>query len=205
MNELERRLQDGFDVDARGAAERAVRRADAAGVVDVAYTRYDSPPGPLLLAATRTGLVAVAYLEDDETGVLDDLAARLSPRIVELPGRLDVARRQLDEYFSARRTGFDIPLDWTLTHGFSERVLRATARIPYGRVSTYRDVAADAGSPRAVRAAGRALASNRMPIVVPCHRVVRTGGALGGYTGGVGVKQFLLELEGARSPDGGAR
>jgi methylated-DNA-[protein]-cysteine S-methyltransferase len=132
----------------------------------------------------------------DEGRVLDDLAARLSPRVLESPARLDAARRELDEYFDGKRQAFDLPLDWSLTRGFSGRVLRATARIGFGEISTYAEVASRAGSPRAVRAAGNALGSNPMPVVVPCHRVLRTGGALGGYTGGLERKQFLLGLEG---------
>jgi methylated-DNA-[protein]-cysteine S-methyltransferase len=118
--------------------------------------------------------------------------------VVEAPAALDEVRRELDEYFDGKRTSFDIPIDWRLHDGFGRRVLRATARIPFGRVLTYGEVAAKAGSPRGHRAAGNALGSNRMPIVVPCHRVVRSGGSIGGYTGGVERKEFLLELEGVR-------
>jgi methylated-DNA-[protein]-cysteine S-methyltransferase len=126
--------------------------------------------------------------------VLDRLAARVSPRIVE--GRLDRERRELEEYFESKRSGFDIPVDLTLAVGFGRKVLRATARIPYGKVSTYREIAGRAGSPRGSRAAGNALGANPIPIVVPCHRVVATGGGLGGYTGGIDRKEFLLRLEG---------
>ena len=129
--------------------------------------------------------------------MLDDLAHRLSPRVLEAPTRLDDVRRQLDEYFAGRRRHFDLTLDWSLTTGFRRRVLRTTARIPYGEVSTYGRVAARAGNGRAARAAGSALGSNPIPIVVPCHRVVRTGGNLGGYGGGLDVKEWLLRLEGA--------
>jgi methylated-DNA-[protein]-cysteine S-methyltransferase len=132
-----------------------------------------------------------------EADVLDDLARRVSPRVVRAPRRLDDARRELDDYFAGRRLGFDLPIDWSLTRGFAGEVLRQTARIPFGGTSTYAEVAARAGSPRAVRAAGNALGANPIPVVVPCHRVLRTGGALGGYTGGVERKQFLLRLEGA--------
>jgi methylated-DNA-[protein]-cysteine S-methyltransferase len=117
--------------------------------------------------------------------------------VLEAPSRLDAVRRELDEYFSGRRLEFDLPIDWSLTAGFTQRVLRATARIPYGSVSTYREMASAAGNARAVRAAGNALGANPIPIVVPCHRILRTGGALGGYGGGLPRKEFLLRLEGA--------
>jgi methylated-DNA-[protein]-cysteine S-methyltransferase len=172
-------------------------RADAEGLVDVAYASVDSPLGPLLAAATPAGLVALSYEQfRSRDEVLEHLAAELSPRLLEAPGRLDEARRELDEYFQGRREHFDLPIDWSLTHGFTRRVLEQTARIGYGELSTYKDVATGAGSAGAVRAAGNALGSNPMPIVVPCHRVVRTGGKLGGYTGGVERKEFLLRLEG---------
>jgi methylated-DNA-[protein]-cysteine S-methyltransferase len=172
-------------------------RAEAEGLADVAYTSVDSPLGPLVLAATRTGLVRVSYTDYRETDeVLEDLAARISPRILEAPARLDPVRRELEQYFEGRRTEFDVPIDWSQLAGFTRRVLRATARIGFGDTSTYAGVASRAGSPRAVRAAGNALGSNPIPVVVPCHRVLRTGGALGGYTGGVDRKEFLLRLEG---------
>jgi methylated-DNA-[protein]-cysteine S-methyltransferase len=174
-----------------------LERAEREGLVDVAYTSVDSPLGPLTVAATPTGLVRVAYTSyRPEEEVLEDLARRISPRVLEAPARLDRVRRELDEYFEGRRTDFDLPIDWSLTKGFTRRVLNATAHIPYGELGTYASVAGAAGSPRAVRAAGNALGANPMPVVVPCHRVVRTGGALGGYTGGVERKEFLLRLEG---------
>jgi methylated-DNA-[protein]-cysteine S-methyltransferase len=139
--------------------------------------------------------VRLSYGAEDE--VLDDLAARLSPRVLEAPARLDRVRRELDEYFEGERRRFDLPIDWSLTRGFAGEVLRQTARIGFGKTSTYAELAGRAGSPRAVRAAGNALGANPIPVVVPCHRVLRTGGALGGYTGGVERKQFLLRLEGA--------
>jgi methylated-DNA-[protein]-cysteine S-methyltransferase len=184
---------------ARLAAERAAATAQAAGLVDVSYAIEPSPLGDLVLAVTPRGLIRVAYGADERAGaVLEELARRISPRLLEAPAALDEVRRELDEYFTGRRTTFDVPIDWRLHDGFGRRVLRATARIPYGRVLSYAEVAAKAGSPRASRAAGNALGSNRMPIVVPCHRVVRSGGALGGYTGGIERKEFLLSLEGAR-------
>jgi methylated-DNA-[protein]-cysteine S-methyltransferase len=185
--------------DAARAAERAVAQARALGLTDVSYAFEPSPVGDLLVAVTPRGLIRLAYNANENADrVLDELARRVSPRVVEAPAALDVVRRELDEYFDGKRTGFDIPIDWRLHDGFARRVLRATARIPFGRVLTYGDVAAKAGSPRAYRAAGNALGSNRMPIVVPCHRVVASGGKLGGYTGGIERKEYLLGLEGVR-------
>jgi methylated-DNA-[protein]-cysteine S-methyltransferase len=165
----------------------------AAGLLDVAYSTLDSPLGRLLLAATPAGLVRVAYVDDDFDGVLESLAARISPRVVLAP--LDDERRELDEYLSGKRRRFEISLDWQLVRGFGRRVLEATARIPYGAVSSYKQVATEAGSPRASRAAGNALGANPLPIVVPCHRILHSGGGLGGYTGGIERKRLLLDLE----------
>ena len=184
--------------DVAGALRRAAARAEAEGLVDVGYARVDSPLGRLVLAASPQGLLQIAY-EDFNGGldaVLEHLALRVSPRILEAPGRLDDVRRELDEFFAGRREGFDVPLDWSLTSGFTQRVLQATAAIPFGAVSTYQSVAEQAGSPKATRAAGNALGSNPIPIVVPCHRVLRSGGGLGGYTGGLDKKEKLLALEG---------
>jgi methylated-DNA-[protein]-cysteine S-methyltransferase len=180
---------------ATAAARRAAERAGADWQADVAYALEPSPLGDLLVAVTPRGLVTVGYEDGGLERLLDRLADRISPRVVEAPARLDLVRRELDEYFAGTRRAFDTPVDWRLTQGFTRRVLRATARIPYGGASTYRDVATRAGSGRAVRAAGNALGANPIPIVVPCHRVVRTGGALGGYGGGAERKRFLLELE----------
>jgi methylated-DNA-[protein]-cysteine S-methyltransferase len=172
-------------------------RAAAEELLDVAYAMVDSPLGPLVVAATPRGLVRVAYTESQaDARVLEELARKVSPRVLEAPARLDGIRRELDEYFAGRRTDFDLPIDWALTHGFTSRVLQATARIAFGATSTYAEVATHAGSPRAVRAAGNALGANPIPVVVPCHRVLRTGGAIGGYTGGVERKEYLLRLEG---------
>ncbi len=173
--------------------------AAQAGLLDVAYATLDSPVGRLLLACTPRGLVRLAYLDsDDEAPVLQELAARVSPRVLRAPAKLDESRRELDEYFAGRRTAFALPIDFSLSRGFGRRVLRATAQIPYGSVATYGQVAARAGSPRAYRAAGTALGHNPIPIVVPCHRVLHAGGGLGGYTGGLERKRYLLGVEGSR-------
>jgi methylated-DNA-[protein]-cysteine S-methyltransferase len=172
--------------------------AATAGMLDVAYATLDSPVGTLLLASTGRGLVRIAYLDGgDEELVLAELAARISPRVLAAPRKLDGARRELEEYFGGRRRRFDLGLDWRLTQGFGRRVLKATARIPYGALSTYKGVAAEAGSPRGSRAAGNALGSNPLPIIVPCHRVLHSNGGLGGYTGGIERKRLLLGVEGA--------
>ena len=148
------------------------------------------------MANTKRGLVRIAYLDNEPPGdVLQQIAARLSPRVLEAPGRVDEIRRQLDSYFEGRLTRFELPIDWSLVGPFGRRVLHRTARIPYGDVSTYGQVARDIGTPRAARATGNALGANPMPIVVPCHRVLRSGGALGGYGGGVERKKQLLALE----------
>lgn len=205
MNSIEKALRSGLNAsdlsgDARRAAERAAAAAREAGLADVSYAVEPSPLGSLVVATTPRGLIRLAYGADERLDdVLEELAARVSPRVLEAPAALDEVRRELDDYFAGKRHHFDLPIDWRLHDGFGRRVLKATARIPYGRVLTYSEVAAKAGSPRGSRAAGNALGSNRMPIVVPCHRVVRTGGALGGYTGGVEKKEFLLELEGSLS------
>jgi methylated-DNA-[protein]-cysteine S-methyltransferase len=171
-------------------------RASAEGLLDVAYATTDSPFGPLLLAATPQGLVRVNLPNYDPEETLEELAARISPRVLEAPARLDDARRQLDLYFEGKLTAFDLPLDWQLSRDFRRNALRAIARIPYGQTRSYMQIAASAGNERAVRAAGTACGSNPIPIVVPCHRVLRSGGALGGYGGGLPMKEALLELEG---------
>lgn len=194
-------LEQALRVAAGDGAETALPELDVAaseaGLIDVAYATLDSPVGTLLLARTPRGLVRVAYLdrEEHEDVVLEQLAARVSPRILAAPRRLDDVRRELDEYFEGERRHFDLTLDWQLTHGFGRRVLQATARIPFGSVSTYKQVATQAGSPRASRAAGNALGANPIPIIVPCHRVLHTTGGLGGYTGGLERKRLLLATE----------
>ena len=187
---------EGGDEDAVEAARAVGRRAEREGLVDVAYAVVESPVGTLLAAGTAGGLIRLAYADGGIEPILVSLSARVSPRILEVPVRLDPIRRQLDEYFERRRRHFDMPIDWTLVRGFGRRVLEATAAIPYGSVATYREVAEEAGSPRAVRATGNALGANPLPIVIPCHRVLRTGGGLGGYGGGLARKQSLLDLEG---------
>jgi methylated-DNA-[protein]-cysteine S-methyltransferase len=171
--------------------------AAAAGLLDIAYATLDSPAGRLLLATTPRGLVRLAYLDGDEQedAVLEQLARRVSPRILAAPGRLDEPRRELEQYFESARNRFEVPIDWQLTRGFGRRVLEATARIPFGSVSTYKQVATEAGSPRGSRAAGNALGANPLPIVVPCHRVLHSTGGLGGYTGGLDRKRLLLAIE----------
>lgn len=171
---------------------------ERAGLLDLAYTVDDSPVGRLLLAATAEGLVCVSYLraEGDLDAVLQTLAERLSPRVLHAPARLDTPRRELAEFFSGQRRRFDTRLDLSLVRpGFTRRVLEQTAQIPFGQTATYREIAGRAGNERAFRAAGTALGSNPLPIVVPCHRVLQSGGGLGGYGGGVDVKRHLLAIE----------
>ena len=196
MSELRTYRTVDLEDASRSAAQALASRAAEEGLVDVAYATTSSPFGDLVVAVTHRGLVRLAYPNEEPGAVLEDLAARVSPRVLEVPGRLDALRRQLDEYFAGRRTRFETPVDLTLVRGFTREVLRATRRIPFGSVRTYRDVATRAGSPKAFRAAGNALGSNPIPIVVPCHRVVHAGGGLGGYTGGLERKVHLLQLEG---------
>jgi methylated-DNA-[protein]-cysteine S-methyltransferase len=184
---------------AAAAARRLSSRAADEGLLDVAYATVDSPLGPLLAAATPRGLVRVAYVDNDFDAELDRLARRISPRVLEAPAQLDEVRRELEQYFEGARRRFQLAVDWALVEGFGRRVLEATAGIAYGEVSTYREVATRAGSPGATRAAGNALGANPLPIVVPCHRVLRTGGGLGGYTGGLEKKRYLLSVEGVEA------
>jgi methylated-DNA-[protein]-cysteine S-methyltransferase len=176
---------------------RLAAEAQRDGVLDVAYRLLDTPVGVLLLAATERGVVRVAYTRGDDGGdVLAGLAAAVSPRILRAPGRLDDVSRQLDEYFAGRRRVFDVPLDFRLARGFRRSVLTHLTDIGYGHTATYAQVAAAAGSPRAVRAAGTACAANPLPVVVPCHRVIRSDGSMGRYAGGEDAKRSLLHLEG---------
>lgn len=170
------------------------RRAELEKLVDVAYANVDSPLGPLVAATTPKGLALLHYGDDD--AALQEIASKISPRVLHSPARLDEVRRELDEYFGGKRRRFDFKIDWRLMGPFQQKVLKATYRIPFGKVATYKDVATKAGAPKGSRAAGNALGANPIPIVVPCHRVVRAGGGLGGYTGGLHRKEFLLELEG---------
>jgi O-6-methylguanine DNA methyltransferase len=177
--------------------EDFVARAGREGLIDVSYAEVDSPFGPLLVAATERGLVRVAFDRETHEEVLGDLAGEISPRVLEDPARLDEARRQLDRYFDGELHRFSLPLDWQLTHGFRRKVLHATARVPYGSTSSYAEMAAEAGSPRAFRAAGSALAANPIPIVVPCHRIIRSGGDLGNYGGAETGDVIIATLMGA--------
>jgi methylated-DNA-[protein]-cysteine S-methyltransferase len=198
--ELEQSLRAGGP---GGPADWERVRGELAGeaerhdLVDVAFERHETPLGTVVVGATREGLVRVGLPSEDEGEVLAELAARISPRLLRSSRpALTQTRRELDEYFGHGRRSFGVALDWRLVGGFRREVLRATAQIPYGRTASYRDVATSAGSPNAVRAAGTALATNPLPIVVPCHRVLRSGGGLGEYRGGPDAKARLLHLEG---------
>jgi methylated-DNA-[protein]-cysteine S-methyltransferase len=180
----------------KASLQNLAERASEEGLLDVAYTTTDSPFGTLLLAKTPRGLVRVGLPNQDSDELLVDLARRVSPRVLEAPPELDEVRRELDLYFEGRLDSFDLPLDWQLSQGFRLRVLQAIAAIPYGETRTYTEMASSAGNQRAVRAAGTACGRNPLPLVVPCHRVLRSGGALGGYGGGLPMKQGLLQLEG---------
>ncbi|MFN8216432.1 MAG: methylated-DNA--[protein]-cysteine S-methyltransferase [Solirubrobacterales bacterium] len=175
-----------------GLRERAARE----GLLDVAYASADSPFGTLLLARTPRGLVRVGLPNQDVEAVLEELAERLSPRVLESPAALDEERRELERYFEGRLRHFELPLDWSLSDGFRLSVLRQIAAIPYGETRSYTEMARGAGNERAVRAAGTACGRNPIPLVIPCHRVLRSGGGLGGYGGGLEMKRGLLELEG---------
>lgn len=180
LTRLHRRLEQG---------------AEQAGIIDVAYTIIDSPLGKLLLAATPKGLVRVAYASEDHDKVLETLGRKLSPRILRAAQRLEVVAREIDEYFAKRRRTFDVALDLSLSRGFRQLVQTRLPEIGYGQTRSYRDVAELVGSPRAVRAVGTACATNPLPIVVPCHRVLRADGSVGDYIGGREAKTALLSLE----------
>ena len=175
--------------------DQLVAAAEADQLLDVAYRTEDSPVGTLLLAATEQGLVRVAYEIENHDQVLQALSERVSPRILRAPRRLDQVARQLAEYFAGERRDFVLPLDFRLAHGFRREVLARLLMIDYGRTESYSGVAAATGHPRAVRAVGSACATNPMPVIVPCHRVVRRDGTLGGYVGGLQTKAALLSLE----------
>jgi methylated-DNA-[protein]-cysteine S-methyltransferase len=188
---------DAAEVDLDALISAATARADADDLVDVAWALIDTPIGPLTLSATEVGVLRIAFGDEDD--VLDELATDVSPRVLHLPARLDALRRQLDEYFAGRRHRFDVPLDRRLSRGFRARALEALAvHVGYGETASYKDVATLVGNPNATRAVGTAMATNPIPIVVPCHRVLRSGGALGNYGGGPEVKAWLLRHEGAR-------
>jgi methylated-DNA-[protein]-cysteine S-methyltransferase len=186
------------DTDLDRLRARLAGAAADRGVLDVAYRTIGTPVGQLLLAATPAGLVRVAFASEGLDDVLQNLADRISPRVLAAPARLDEVARQIDEYFAGRRHGFDVPLDWRLSSGFRRTVLTQLAtEIGYGRTASYSTLAALAGSPRAVRAVGTACATNPIPVVVPCHRVIPKDGGLGRYRGGSDAKRALLDLEGA--------
>lgn len=188
-------VHDGAALDRLHARLEEV--AEQENLLDVAYRTVDSPLGTLLLAATGRGLVRVAYASEDFDLVLDLLAAQVSPRVLHAPRQLDVAAREFEEYFDRRRRAFDLPLDLQLSAGFRRTVLEHLTEISYGTTASYGQVAASAGSPRAVRAVGTACAKNPLPVVVPCHRVVHSDGSPGGYLGGLEAKRLLLRLEAA--------
>ena len=194
MNDVKKRL--GGRRAAAPPVDELVARAGREGLVDVAYDSVDSPIGRLLVATTAAGLVRIGFHSEAEDLVLEELARRISPRVVRAPSQVAGVARELDEYFDGRRRDFETPIDWALVGPYARKVLTATAAIPFGEVSTYREVARKAGNPAASRAAGNALGSNPIPVVVPCHRVLRTNGTLGGYGGGLDVKELLLRLEG---------
>ncbi len=183
--------------DLRRLHTRLAAAAQRDGILDVAYRTVDSPVGPLLLAATDAGLVRVAYAIEDHDEVLQSLADRISPRVLSAPGRLDETASELDEYFAGRRQAFDLPLDWRLSTGFRRTVLSRLTEIGYGQTASYAAVAALVGNPKAVRAAATACATNPLPVVVPCHRVIYSDGRIGRYLGGPEAKRTLLTLEAA--------
>ncbi|MDO4887846.1 MAG: methylated-DNA--[protein]-cysteine S-methyltransferase [Actinomycetaceae bacterium] len=174
---------------------RLAAEAQESGMLDVGYRTIETPVGELLIASTEKGVVRVAFEAEDFEAVLQSLARRISSRVLEAPGRLDAVARQLDEYFAGRRQTFDVPLDWRLSSGFRTTVQMYLPSIEYGTTRSYKDVAEAVGNPRAVRAVGTACASNPLPVIIPCHRVVRSDGGLGGYIGGLEAKVSLLDLE----------
>ena len=197
-----RKLAEGREVDRRAEAAAAALAAAAAerGLLDVAIGSTDSPVGELLLAVTPRGLAYVGFEEEERDELLARFARELSPRILEHAAAIDDVRRELDEYFAGRRRSFDLLLDRRLIRGIARDVLATTAKVPFGRTTTYGVVAERIGRPRASRAVGNALGSNPIPIVIPCHRVLRAGGDVGGYAGGPERKRSLLRLEGALRP-----
>ncbi|MEO6059231.1 MAG: methylated-DNA--[protein]-cysteine S-methyltransferase [Candidatus Limnocylindria bacterium] len=198
MTDLERRLGNPPEavLDHDRLAESLAARASGAGLLDIAYAAMDSPVGELTVFVTPRGLVRLAYENEPLEQAMAELVERVSPRILRAPARTDAARREIEAYFRGSLRAFGLAIDWSLVRGFAGNVLRAAAEVPFGKVTTYGRLAAKAGSPRAARAAGNALGSNPIPVVVPCHRVLHADGSLGGYSGGIQRKRFLLELEG---------
>jgi methylated-DNA-[protein]-cysteine S-methyltransferase len=190
-------LPDVTEADLAALHDRLAERAAAGGALDVAYRTLDTPVGALLLAATEAGLVRVAFPAEGHDQVLQDLATQISPRVLRAPGRLDAAAREIGEYFTGRRRAFDLPLDLRLSAGFRRAVLTSLPGIGYGQTASYAALAAAVGSPRAFRAVGTACATNPLPVVLPCHRVVRSDGQAGSYRGGPAAKRLLLDLEAA--------
>jgi len=200
-NDLKRLApREETDRRSRDAAARVADLAEADQLLDVAVAAVPSPIGELFVAVTPRGLARVSFADEDRDQVLVDLATRLSPRILASTRATDEVRRELEEYFAGRRVRFDVRVDRRLINGIARDVLRAASRIPFGRTTTYGEIARRIGSPRAARAVGNALGSNPIPIVIPCHRVLRAGGSLGGYGGGVARKQLLLGIEGVLEP-----
>ena len=174
-----------------------LKRAEKEGLIDVAYATVDTPLGPMGVAVTDAGLVKVA-LHPDEEDFVEELAHAVSPRVIEHPKKVDAVRTQLDEYFDGTRTTFSLQIDWQLSHGFRQMVLQTLfSQVHYGEVVSYGELARWVGHPRAARAVGTAMATNPVPIVVPCHRVLQSGGRVGNYGGGPEMKRRLLTHEGA--------
>ena len=201
LEKMLRQAPDNADLDR--AVQGVLARAERDGLIDIAYANVDSPFGELLVARTDRGVVRLALpidrgRERPRDEVLEELAASVSPRILESPKRLDEERRELEDYFEGRREYFDVPVDWSLTSpGFRSRALHAVARIPFGKTKTYAQIAKSAGNPKAFRAAGTACGHNPVPLIVPCHRVVPSSGGIGNYGGGPDMKRALLDFEGA--------
>ena len=178
--------------------DRRFRDAAAAlGLIDVGFDVVDSPIGELLVAASDRGLASISF-EPDAEDSLERLARIAGPRVLRSPRSVDLAHRELDEYFQGRRKSFDLAVDLRALTPFTISVLEELARVPYGETTTYGELARRVGHPKAARAVGTVMNRNRIPIVLPCHRVVGSTGDLIGYAGGLDVKQTLLELEGAR-------
>lgn len=198
VRQLEAALRRSAELDvsvaAQAASVAAIEHAADRGLVDVAVGTMESPLGDLLIAVTARGLARVAY--DPRRVMFDELAAMISPRVVEAPRVVDPVRHELEEYFAGDRRVFDLELDFALTSAFGRAVFEGAVQVPAGELVTYGELAVRIGNPRAARAVGNALGSNPIAIVVPCHRVVPSSGGVGKYTGGVWRKEILLDLEG---------